>query len=208
MELYNLTQTVKTRITWKHVPAHSGIPGNEEADKLAIKPAKQVTESVSRASVQATEKSTDSSTLSQAPKVIVIQNNEVPISTTTKTVTINTTPKRIIAEDRSETPVPGCMNGASVTVKRKIRHTEALSEQTKAETNTSINKPLDAEHTMKIMTNIEIVLQSVVAEIHELRQEQQELKKGITGQIGEIQENQLNVEKSVSSLSLRSYLQV
>ena len=206
-ELYNLTQSVQTRITWKHVPAHSGIAGNEEADKLALKAAKQVTDFVNRASVQATEKSnnatrsTDSSTVTQSqPRVIVIQKNEVPVSITTKTVTINTTPKRIVAKDRSETPVPGCMNGASVNVKRKSSHSEA-SEQAKSETNTVTNKNLDAEHTLKIMNNIETVLQSVVAEIHEVRQEQQALKKDITGQIGEIQDKQLNVEKSVSSLS-------
>ena len=206
-ELYNLTQSVQTRITWKHVPAHSGIAGNEEADKLALKAAKQVTDFVNRASVQATEKSnnatrsTDNSTVTQSqPRVIVIQKNEVPVSTTTKTVTINTTPKRIVAKDRSETQVPGCMNGASVNVKRKSSHSEA-SEQAKSETNTVTNKNLDAEHTLKIMNNIETVLQSVVAEIHEMRQEQQALKKDITGQIGEIQDKQLNVEKSVSSLS-------
>ena len=51
------------------------------------------------------------------------------------------------------------------------------------------------------MNNIETVLQSVVPEIHELRHEDQELKKDITGQIGEIKDKQLNVEKSVSSLS-------
>ena len=64
--------------------------------------------------------------------VIVIQKNEVPVSTTTKTVTINTTPKRNIAKDRSETPVPGCMNGTSVTVKRRSSHLEA-SEQAKSD---------------------------------------------------------------------------
>ena len=212
-ELYNLTQSVKTRITWKHVPAHSGVAGNEEVDKLAMKAAKQVTEFFDRASVQATEKSnhatrsTDSSTVSQSqPRVIVIQKNEVPVSTTTKTVTINTTPKRNIAEDRSETPVPGCMNGASVNVKRKSGHLEA-SEQAKSETNPISNKTLDAEHTLKIRNNIETVLQSVVAEIHELRQEQQELKKDITGQIGEIKDKQLNVENQFPP-SPRSYLKV
>ena len=178
-----------------------------------MKAAKQVTEFFDRASVQATEKSnnatrsTDSSTVSQSqPRVIVIQKNEVPVSTTTKTVKINTTPKRHIAKDRSETPVPGCMNSASMIVKRKSGHLEA-SEQAKSETNTISNKTLDAEHTLKIMNNIETALQTVVAEIHELRQEQQELKKDITGQIGEIKDKQLNVEKSVSFLS-KEYLKV
>ena len=39
MELTALTLDSEMEITWKHVAAHSGIPGNEEADKLALKAA-------------------------------------------------------------------------------------------------------------------------------------------------------------------------
>ena len=41
MVLASLAEDSTTKITWKHVAAHSGIAGNEEADKLAVKAAKQ-----------------------------------------------------------------------------------------------------------------------------------------------------------------------
>ena len=42
MELARLTQEITTKIEWKHVAAHSGISGNEEADKLAVQGAKRL----------------------------------------------------------------------------------------------------------------------------------------------------------------------
>ena len=43
MELANLAQDSKTKITWKQVAAHSEIPGNEEAEKLTMEAAKHLT---------------------------------------------------------------------------------------------------------------------------------------------------------------------
>ena len=51
------------------------------------------------------------------PKVIVIQKKitPIPITTTTQLVLkITETPSRKAARDRSDTPVPGVMNGSSV----------------------------------------------------------------------------------------------
>ena len=39
-ELVNVIKSTNISITWKHVQAHSGIAGNEEADRLAMRAAK------------------------------------------------------------------------------------------------------------------------------------------------------------------------
>lgn len=212
MELANLAQDSKIKITWKHVAAHSGIPGNEEADKLAVKAAKHNTINTQRSEecsgdlsriniCSILEKPTASNT---QPKVIVIQKKitPIPINTTVQPVIkINTTPNRKATRDRSETPVPGSMNGSFVSTHLKSAGPQRVKTQGKAECSDSIKESADNIQTSKIMTNMETILESIVAELHQLREDQLEFKKEIKQQISGIQEKQQEVGKCVSSLS-------
>ena len=133
-ELAAFAQDSGMDITWKHVEAHSGIPENEEADKLALKAAKQIpvkTQIIEQRSGISSINSTSSTnakptTTKTQPKVIVIQknNNSTTLNTTIQPEkVINTTPKRKSTKDRSETPVPGSLVMTFCLVSRAIKRT-------------------------------------------------------------------------------------
>ena len=212
-ELAAFAQDSGMDITWKHVAAHSGIPGNEEADKLALKAAKQIpvkTQIIEQRSGISSINSTSSinakpATTKTQPKVIVIQknNNSTTLNTTIQPEkVINTTPKRKSTKDRSETPVPGSMNGSYMSAQNLSASSQSDKLQGKMKSSIDINESVEKTQTMKIMTNMETVLQTVVAELHQIREEQIEFKKDIKQQIGDMQEKQEVVGKSVSNLSM------
>ena len=144
MELANLAEDSKTKITWKHVAAHSGIPGNEVADKLAMNAAKQLTvhDQGSRDCYTNSSSSTISSNVEKPactvsntrPRVIVIQKKDYPIDSN---ITIQSdtkhhmTPNRKATRNRSETPVPGSMNGSFATIQQISANSQKENEKTK-----------------------------------------------------------------------------
>ena len=200
-ELAGLALDTKVKITWKHVAAHTGIPGNEEADKLAVKAAKQTVVKAQKTedpSIQIISSVVEKPVISTTqPRVIVVQKKPDPIiinSTIQHESKISMTPSRKFTSDRSKTPVPGSLNGSSVSAKKE-------KPKGKVESSTSMNESIEKAQTVKIMTNMETVLQTIVAELHHLREEQVELKNEVKQQIGDIQEKQKVFGKSVSNLS-------
>ena len=115
MELANLAEDSTTKITWKHVAAHSGIAGNEEADNLAVKAAKQNTAYFQRSEEcsEVSPRSIIHSTVETSAVTNSKPNDITPIliDTTHHDMKINMTPNRKTSRDNSNMPVPGSMNG-------------------------------------------------------------------------------------------------
>ena len=161
MELAKLAEVSKTKITWKHVAAHSGIPGNEEADKLAVKAAKQNTANTQKSEECSgvTSRNTICPIIEKthgpqySAKVSVIQKKftPIPIITTTQPVMkINMTPNRKVTRDRSDTPVPGSMKGSFVSTQHKPASPQGENPKGKAGCSTIINQSTDNTQTLKI----------------------------------------------------------
>ena len=171
MELAGLTQEIRTKIEWKHVAAHSGISGNEEADKLAVQGAKRMI-------------------------VETKQSDNLP------RIACNTTPNRKSNLDRSNTPVPGSMNGSCVIAQAKPAspHDEGKSKG-KTKCTSDINVSTDNLQTLKIMTNMETILATVITELHEIKENQIQFKNEIQQEIRAIKDRQQDDGKCLSILS-------
>ena len=205
-QLAGLVNDSRVKLTWKHVAAHAGIPGNEEADKLAVKGAQQVTIKVTKSeelprmsSMEINSATEEKSTVTITRPCVIVEQKESTPTTINSTIQhenkINITPKRKAAKDRTETPVPGSLNGSFVSTKKTSAgpQRENVGEKSAA----SIEK----EETVTIMTNMETILHNIVTEIHQLKEEQHEFRKEVKQQIGSIQEKQNVFEKSVLSFS-------
>ena len=179
------------KLTWKHVAAHAGILGNEEADKLAVKGAQQVTIKVTKSeelprmsSMEINSATEEKSTVTITRPCVIVEQKESTPTTINSTIQhenkINITPKRKAAKDRTETPIPGSLNGSFVSTKKTSAdpQRENVGEKSAA----SIEK----EETVTIMTNMETILQNIVTEIHQLKEEQHEFRKEVKQQIGNI----------------------
>ena len=203
IELSKLSEASTTKITWKHVAAHSGISGNEEADKLAVQGAKQNTVKAQRSegvkcndAINPTiDKYTDSNT---QPKVIYVQENDTNTNRQS-TMKEHTTSIRKATRDRSNTPVPGSMNGSCAST----QSSKSVAGNTKVKAGRSIenNESEGDSHTLKIMNNMETILETIVTELHQLREDQLEFKKEVKQQISGIIDKQQDDRISLSNLS-------
>ena len=208
MELASLAEKSTTKITWKHVAAHAGVSGNEEADKLAVNAAKMNTTDNPSSGVRCSDticQAVEKPIITNAqPKVIVIQKKITPIPITTATqpvLKITETPSRKAARDRSDTPVPGAMNGSSVGDLSKSASHQGEKSKGKAVTSTGINESIEDTQTLKIMTNMETIMATIMTELHQLREDQLEFKNEVKQEISGIKEKQQENGKSVSNLS-------
>ena len=204
-QLVNVIKSTNISITWKHVPAHSGIAGNEEADRLAMRAAKRETtltqplgikmitpraESTSR-----TEKPVTSPT---KPHIIVIHSKVTDTGNAPKKLTVinvPTTPDRKPARDRSETPVPGAVNGSFITLKDK-KDTKEKSERQ----NCTVESK-DSSQTDQLMKNFESILQNVLFEIHQIKQQQIDSTAEIHDKLSNLYSRQHDMQNSISDVS-------
>ena len=185
IDLSKLSEASTSKIIWKHVAAHSGISGNEEADKLAVQGAKQITAKAQRSEGvkcndtinPAIDKHTDFNT---QPKVIYVQEKDTNANRQS-TMKEHTTPIRKATRDRSNTPVPGSMNGFCVSA----QSSKSVAGNSKVKTGRSIenNESEGDSHTLKFMNNMETILRTIVTELHQLREDQLEFKKEVKQQI-------------------------
>ena len=122
------------------------------------------------------EKPTVSNTHS---KVIVIhkKTTPIPINTVTQPVRkINVTPSRKAAQGRSDTPVPGSMNESFVSTQSKSTSPQGVKCKGKAGSTTRVNEAIDSIQTLKIMTNMETILETIMTELNQLREDQLKFK--------------------------------
>ncbi|MEW8548288.1 MAG: ribonuclease H family protein [Candidatus Thiodiazotropha sp.] len=202
IELLSVMHDSEVSITWEHVAAHSGILENEEADRLATEAAKRMQQHNDKdweysPGIAPSEQPEKQTIPNIKPKVIIIpkRNANTNESTSAKQpqCSVQTTPKRKIIRDKDETPVPGSVNGSSFSEEKKTQPRE---------TNMKCKPGLmDNELTVKCITNVEAVLQTVMSEIHELRQHQLDFKKEVTEQLNNLQIKQQGMEKSIASFS-------
>ena len=118
-DLMNVIKSNNINIKWQHVPAHSGVAGNEEADRLAMSAAKRETTVIQQSGVKMVTPDVESTSLKEKPvtttkpHIIVIPRKANDACNSPKKLTvinIPTTPDRKPAKDRNETPVPGSVN--------------------------------------------------------------------------------------------------
>lgn len=203
IKLLNLIQNSKIHITWEHVSAHSGIYGNEEADRLAMNAAKSLmqsdTASESKPTITPPCESEKQNISNLEPRVLIIPKKTCTADDTGLSkqplASSQTTPSRRIIIDKSETPVPGSVNGFSIK-------SDGFDDSKRGRLQINpkcIQKPIDDEQTVKCIKNVEVVLQSVMAEIHELRQHQMDFKTEMKEQLNQLQVKQQLTESSFNN---------
>ena len=124
-ELLELVNKDKMVIEWNQVPAHSGIPGNEEADKLAVKGATQKLVTVGQEKGTAVKNIPD-----VEPKIIIVSNiteNSHKIDNGKVEVKLNVTPQKKLSKDHTDTPVPGSINGYGVKTKLIVEEKQGVN---------------------------------------------------------------------------------
>ena len=208
-KLTNIIKSSNISIKWEHVAAHSGISGNEEADRLALRAAKmensesQHPETTTAAS---SVKSTDTNEHEKVPSanhphIIMISSKKNERGDSPKKLTVinvPTTPNRTTTRDKSETPVPGLVNGSFVANREKVK-VKVLKQ--KNEQQSSSIESMDSTQAVKIMKNIENVLQNVMLEVHQLKQQQINFGVEVKDQLHNLHSRQLNMQNSISGVS-------
>ena len=194
LELINAIKSYDINIRWQHVPAHSGIAGNEEADKLAMRAAKTGNQPTTTSSELSTSSIEKPATSPSKPHIIVIPRKEVSTSPKKLTViNIPTTPVRKTQMDRSETPVPGSVNGSSVSTKE-----HKATKQSKNEKQGCDIESKDTSQTVQLMKNFEAILQNVMLEIHQIKQQQTDSTAEIAYKLNNIYTRQNDLQNSIS----------
>ena len=193
-QLLQLINDSDISITWKHVPGHRGISGNEEADKLAVRGAS------GQGKIQ---KCNDGATLEtppvskMQPKVIVIGNVSENQRKDVKAAVdpLNHTPRRKLGKDNSDTPVPGCVNG-SIADKSKTKMSDSKKGGKDNQTLLIENNQLT-----QAIKNMETVLETVVLGLNQSREDNFKFQKDVMKKLEEITSKQLVFEESLSGFS-------
>ena len=184
VRLLSLVQDGNMDITWNHVKGHDGVTGNEEADALAV----QGATGNSRKSTSITANSRTSAENKTSPDQASTRNADITMKGVSSGKP-HSTPTRSIRKDLSNTPIPGCVNGFN-TAQKSLKRESSRGNPTN-----------DDDKLMKILTNVETVLENVVMEIHRTRQDNFSFKQEVTGALENLQKRQNSIEDSLSKLS-------
>lgn len=240
IELLNLANDERMKILWKHIPGHKGIPGNEAADKLALKGATSQTadqknihishdenkdqQESSTAAINVCqdkiknrqpsnhtvtdrkilhfnheENSNQHDHQSPQPKILIIpkkteQQNNKDIKMVE--VKLNVTPKKTVLIDHADTPVPGSINGSYI----KDRKTnQQIPDVKKVKRDQQIHSDEDNQ-VFQIMKNMQAVLETVLLEIHQSKEEHQKYKQEVSKQLQAISSKQENFVEVLANI--------
>ena len=191
-------------IKWQHVPAHSGIAGNEEADRLAMSAAKKETTVIQQSGVKMVTSDVESTSLNEKPvttskpHIIVIPRKANDACKSPKKLTvinIPTIPDRKSAKDRSESPVPGSVNGSFVVLKQK-KDTKQKSEQQNC-----MVESMDSSQSVQLMKNFESILQNVLFEVQQIKQQQIDSTAEINDKLNNLYSRQYDMQISIANVS-------
>lgn len=197
LKLKELLDKNNLLVTWKHVPSHKGIAGNEEADKLAVKGA--TSDCLTSAMNPAAKASNIPANTKIQPQVIIIPRkidiSDDQVQETNQELS-QSTPRRKKLQDKTNTPVPGCINGSSKQVNGL---TENFKELEPNSVNSKVHTP-DSDQIVQVVKNMELVLENVVFEVRQNRQDSINFRKEVTCEMNKLQKKQDTISDSLSCL--------
>ena len=117
-------------------------------------------------------------------------------------VKLNVTPKRKISNDHANTPVPGCINGSCV--ENLIKSHQNTDEIIRKKSNINQNGSADAQvnsQVNQVMKNMQTVLEFVLLEIHQSKEDNLKFKPDVSNQLHDIFSHQRNLGDSLVAIS-------
>ena len=200
LELSKLVDESATKISWKHVAAHLGIPGNEEADRLANKAAKGAIQSVTIDHEKGTNQACNTSSI-QTNVVIKPKTIDKTSKNESKNVPeqLNATPQKKSTKDHTNTPVPGSINGSCVSKSSPSnvgKNKKNLKNNQNDSSDIYTNSQMD-----QVMKNMQTVLESVLFELHQSKEEHSKFKQDVTGNLCELSTQLQTLAQSLATIS-------
>ena len=200
LELSKLVDESTTKISWKHVAAHTGIPGNEEADRLANRAAKGAIQSVSVDHEKGSNHACNTSSL-HTNVVTITKSTDKTNRNESKNVTVelNVTPQKNVTKDHTNTPVPGSINGSCVSGSSPInvgKNKKNLKNNQIDSSDMYANSQMD-----QVMKNMQTVLESVLFELHQSKEEHSKFKQDVNGKLCELSQQQQTLAQSLVTIS-------
>ena len=115
-------------------------------------------------------------------------------------VQLNVTPQEKISKDHTNTPVPGSINGSCV--KNMIASQQNIDHKhEKSLKNSQQHSSDDNSQTIQVMKNMQTVLETVLFELHQSKEDNLKFKQDVFSQLLEISSQQQHFVESLTAIS-------